>query len=200
MADEGRNVRVWGIIPAAGLSRRMGRPKQSLPFQGSTIVAAVAHTLLEADVSGLVVVTRTELIDELRLPADSRVHVVVNDDPESEMIDSIRIGLSGLSRFRPAGADGVLVVPADMPTLSAGTCRACITAYESAPRRIVIATHGGRRGHPIVFPFALRRTVESLKGGLRELPRICSEQVLLLEIDDPAVELDIDTVDDYEQL
>jgi molybdenum cofactor cytidylyltransferase len=178
----------------------MGRPKQSLPFQGSTIVAAVANTLLEADVSGLVVVTRTELIDGLRLPADARVHVVVNDDPESEMIDSIRIGLSGVDTFDPAGADGVIVVPADMPTLSAGTCRACISAYESAPQRIVIATHGGRRGHPIVFPFAMRRTVEGLKGGLRMLPRVCSEQVLLLETDDPAVELDIDTVDDYEQL
>ena len=39
--------RLFAVIPAAGLSRRMGRPKLLLPWQGSTVVehllAALAH-------------------------------------------------------------------------------------------------------------------------------------------------------------
>ena len=193
-------MKIWGIIPAAGLSRRMGRPKQSLSFQGSTIVGTVARTLLKADLSGVIAVTRTELIGELNLPDDPRLHLAVNDDPDSEMIDSIRIGLGDLDRFRPGDDDGVLVVPGDMPTLSSQSCRTCIAEYVADPGRIVIATHAGKRGHPIVFPFVMRAIIDRLDGGLNMLPRTCPKQVLLVDVDDPGAALDIDTGEDLAQL
>ncbi len=200
MTDTGHNVRIWGIIPAAGMSRRMGHPKQLLPYQGSTIAGAVARTLLTIDLSGVVLVTRTELIDKLDLPADSGIHIAINDNADSEMIDSIRIGLSFLVQYNPAGGDGVLVVPADMPTLDAASCRACIDAYVSDANHIVIATYGGRRGHPMIFPFSMRGFIDNLDGGLNMLPRICSQQVTTVEVNDPGVEFDIDTADDYDRL
>lgn len=178
----------------------MGGPKQVLPYQGSTLVGAVTRTLLDADLSGVVVVTRRQLIDELQLPADSRVHVAINDDADSEMIDSIRIGLSALAEFRPGGEDGVLVVPGDMPALTAQSCCACVSAYVSNPERIVIATYKGKPGHPMVFPFAMRTAVDELHGGLRMLPRTCPGRAFFVDIDDPGVELDIDTAQDYERL
>lgn len=177
----------------------MGRPKQSLPYHGSTLAAAVTRTLLNADVSGVVVVTRTQLIDQLRLPSDPRVRVATNN-AESEMIDSVRIGLVALQEARAGDDDGVLVVPADMPTLSTHSCRACIAAYTSNPGHIVIASYRGTRGHPIVFPFAMRQTVDSLKGGLRMLPRVCPEQVLFADADESAIKSDIDTPQDYDRL
>ena len=200
MPDPGRNMRIWGIIPAAGLSRRMGRPKQSLSYQGSTIAATVARTLLDADLSGVIAVTRTELIGELQLPDDPRLHLAVNDDPNSEMIDSIRIGLATLNRFQPGSHDGVLVVPGDMPTLSSQSCRICIAEYTADPGRIVIATHAGQRGHPIIFPFAMRATIDRLDGGLNMLPRTFPKQVRLVDVDDPGAALDIDTAEDLAQL
>jgi molybdenum cofactor cytidylyltransferase len=200
MTAADRKVRVWGIIPAAGLSRRMGRAKQLLPYQGSTLAATVTRTLLDADVGGVVVVTRSELLDDLQLPNDARVRVAQNDDPDSEMIDSVRVGLVALSQFQPGDDDGVLVVPADMPTLSAQTCRTCIATYLSNPSRIVVATYQGQRGHPIVFPLALRHLVFQLHGGLRMLPRTCPDQVLLVHIDDPGVSFDVDLTGDYESL
>ena len=200
MPDADRNIRMWGIIPAAGLSRRMGRPKQSLPFQGSTITATVARTLLDADLTGVIAVTRTDLIGELKLPDDPRLQLAVNDDPNSEMIDSIRIGLATLDRLQPGGNDGILVVPGDMPTLSPQSCRECIAAYIADPGRMVIAAHAGKRGHPIVFPFAMRATVDQLEGGLNMLPRACPGQVLLVDVDDPGVALDVDTTEDLAHL
>lgn len=200
MTDPDHNPRVWGLIPAAGLGRRVGCPKQLLPYRGSTLVGTVTRTLLDANVSGVVVVTRTQLVDELQLPADSRVHISTNDDAESEMIDSIRIGLSTLAQLQPGGDDGVLVVPGDMPSLTAQSCCACVAAYVYDPERIVIATYKGKPGHPMVFPFAMRPAVDELRGGLRMLPRIYPDRTFLVDIDDPGVELDIDTAQDYEGL
>ncbi len=89
-------VRIWAIVPAAGRGRRMGGPKQVLPYRDSTIASTVVQTLIEADVVGVVVVTRTVLVNALRLPVDPRVTIALNDR-ESEMIHSIRIGLAGLA-------------------------------------------------------------------------------------------------------
>lgn len=171
-----------------------------LSYRGSTLAARVTHTLLDAGVSGLVVVTRTELVGRLQLPDDPRVHVAINDDADSEMIDSIRIGLGTLGTFRPEADDAVVVVPGDMPALSVDTCRACIEAYEADPRGIVIASYREKHGHPIIFPFAVRAIVETLEGGLRMLPSVSGVPVRYVESDDPGVTTDVDTPADYEQL
>lgn len=200
MADSQRTIRVWGIIPAAGMSRRMGRPKQTLPYTDSTMAGTLVRTMLAAGAHGVVVVSRSELVGRLSLPADPRLHAAINDDAGSEMIDSVRIGLASLDTLDAQADDGVLVVPGDMPALRVETCTACIGAFAADPGRIVIATHAGRHGHPIIFPFGLRPTVDRLIGGLRELAERFAERVYGVETDDPGVTRDVDTPADYEQL
>ncbi len=229
MNPSGPKAGIRAIVPAAGAGQRMGRFKQVLPYRGSTLVGTVTGTLLDAGVDGIVVVTRTPLVDALALPEDPRVVIAFNDDPDSEMIDSIRVGLAKLAgetldagesgiadrsgeppadsapppvaaRHLASSADGVLVVPGDMPTLSAGTCRQCMAAYAADPRRIVIATHAARRGHPIIFPFSMRGVVDELSGGLRELPARHPERVHLVETDDAGITRDINTLGEYERL
>lgn len=178
----------------------MGKPKQSLPFGESTIAATVSRTLLDAGLAGVVVVTRSCLIDRLQLPDDPRVHVAFNEDTESEMIDSIRIGLSTIEPLGPGKHDGVLVAPADMPNLSATSCRACVKEFILNPQRVVVATFEGRPAHPMVFPLALRDTVNGLDGGLRMLPQTCPDLVSHVEINDPGGKFDVDTAEDYERL
>ncbi len=210
-----RTVRIWAIVPAAGLGRRMGGPKQTLSYRGSTLAGTVTRTLLAGGVDSLVVVTRAPLVSKLELPDDARVRIAFNDNDAAEMIDSVRIGLTTLvdeqdrncegttanSGIDSASAPtGVLVVPADMPTVSVDTCRKCISAYEADPQRIVIATHAGRRGHPILFPLSLRAALDRLSGGLNELPRQSPERVHLVEVDDPGATRDVDALTDYESL
>ncbi|MFQ5494570.1 MAG: NTP transferase domain-containing protein [Phycisphaerae bacterium] len=88
--------RVWAVVPAAGLGRRMGFAKQAAAYQGSTMTAVVTSVLLESGVAGVVVVTRTPLVERLALPDDARVAIALNDLPDSEMIDSVRIGCDAL--------------------------------------------------------------------------------------------------------
>ncbi|MFQ5413892.1 MAG: NTP transferase domain-containing protein [Phycisphaerae bacterium] len=196
------NIRFWAVVPAAGVGRRMGGVKQTLPYGRSTMAGTVVRTALDAGVDGVVVVTRTTLVPALALPDDPRVATRFNDAPESDMIDSIRIGLSSLADRGPThgggqATDGVLVVPADMPTISVDAYRLCMAAFAADPLRIVIATHAGRRGHPMIFPVSLRGAVMRLRGGLRVLPQRYCGRVQLVETDDPGVTRDIDTAADY---
>ncbi len=208
MSDLCHDVSIWAIIPAAGLGRRMGRAKQALPYGGSTLTGTVARCLLKAGVAGVLVVTRAALIRDLDLPDDVRIRIALNEETDSDMIDSIRIGLATIADATTTGernesiapSVGVLVVPGDMPTLSAKTCQECMQAFEADPNRIVIATHGQRRGHPIVFPLALHSAIDQLPGGLNELPRQHADRVHLVEISDPAVTRDVDTPEEYEDL
>jgi molybdenum cofactor cytidylyltransferase len=207
------------------MSRRMGHPKATLPFGGSTVVGTVVRALLEAGSDEILVVTRGELVVQLDLPHDRRVTVALNDDAESEMIDSVRIGLSVLlSRIVEDGcgpressainnrrstvedrplqpaSGGILVVPADMPAVTADSYRKCFDAFRLDPGRIVIAACRGRRGHPVIFPISLAPNLDRLTGGLKELVDANSACVALVETNDPGVLRDVDTLADYECL
>jgi molybdenum cofactor cytidylyltransferase len=228
MSKSPAHVQVFGIVPAAGSSRRMGRPKPLLPYGDSTMVGVVVRTLLHADLDGVVVVTRSEPAAFLDLPGDPRIVIVYNDDANSEMIDSVRLGLARLTElesphrlpapFSVGGpsidnrqstidnpspvyvAVGVLIVPADMPAIRVETYRACLAAFAVDPESLVIAANDGQRGHPIIFPWSLRLDVIGLHNGLRELTQVHADRVRLVETGDPGVTRDVDSPDDYERL
>lgn len=193
-------TKVWGIVPAAGMGRRMGTAKQALPVAGTTMAAQVVTTLLGGGAAGVIVVTRSSLVEALDLPDDDRVVTVFNEDECSQMIDSIRIGLGTLVTIDVDEPDGVMVVPADMPTLTVEACQRSIEAFDRDPTRIIIATYQSRRGHPIVFPICMRAIVDGLAGGLNGLARDYPDRVRLVALDDPGVVQDVDTKADYDDL
>lgn len=199
--NENNEPRILTIIPAAGMSRRMGKPKQTLPFQDTTILGSVGRTLLSTKTSAIVVVTRSDLEDKLELPADARLQTAINDDENSQMLDSIIIGIERLQQtFHPKDNDGILVVPADMPVLTVQTVNQCIEQYNQNPTRIVIASYNGKRGHPIIFPYAFKRELHDLDNGLRSLIKKFPDDVMIVETTDPGVTHDVDTPEQYEQL
>ena len=194
-------VPVYGILPAAGMSRRMGTPKQSLPVGASTMTARAAQTMLDAGLDAVVVVTRTELVEAIDLPRDDRLLLAFNDDSSSQMLDSILLGLSRLDEVFGLSAEaGVLVIPADMPTVPPDACERCIEAFRKSPSNIFIATCNGKRGHPILFPAALRQTLGEMDGGLNALPRLRADLVSEVVIDNLGVLRDVDTQADYDRL
>ncbi len=161
----------------------------------------VVRTMLAADLTAVVVVTRTELVAKLDLPEDDRMIVAINDDSTSQMMDSIRLGIARLDDvFRLSRDAGVLVTPADMPKVPADAFRRCADAFRRDPSRIVIATCAGKRGHPMVFPAALRETLDTMSGGLNELPGRRAGEVREVAYEDAAILKDVDTPEDYEHL
>jgi molybdenum cofactor cytidylyltransferase len=187
--------RVAAILLAAGKSRRMGICKQLLPLGGVTVIGRCLDTILEGGVGEVVVVTSPdgqEVADAVR---DYPVRVAVNHESDGDMVSSVRVGRDAL----PAAASGVIVSLCDCPLVSATTFSRLIAEHVDYPGSIIIPCHGGRRGHPLLFP---RTVLNELAGGLilRDLVRLDPERVRCLTLDDPGVLIDMDTPEDYHRI
>jgi CTP:molybdopterin cytidylyltransferase MocA len=177
----------------------MGRPKQTLDAGGRPMLRAVLDAILAGGAARAVVVTRSELAAELGVDRLAGVVLAINDEPASEMIDSVRIGLRAAQAGSADAAPlGFLVCPADHPGLAADDVRKCVDEFRRGPDRIVVAAHGGRAGHPIIFPAALAPEVDSTAcdGGLNGLRRSHADRVMLVECASAAVVKDVDTPGD----
>lgn len=200
--------RIYAIIPAAGRSRRMGSPKQLLPYAGGTLLEAVLAPLRQPCVGGIMLVTHHGLEAALApMFSGTGVRLAFNDDGESGMIDSIRIGLhawnqAGAAPGSQGPAMGFLIVPSDQPGIPPEAIAACCAAFTTQPDRVVIATHAGRRGHPLIFPASLAPFVHSAAcdHGLTALLRIHEAAILAVESPSPAVLRNVNTPDDYIRL
>ena len=192
------------IVLAAGRgSRFLGIDhKLAQPFAATTVLAAtLAHAL--ASRLDVVVVTTAALAPLARHSIAARRVIVLPDVVEAADASPSALGLgmgysiaSGVSAS--STASGWLMLPADMPLVRPDTLQA--VAARLAEHPVAYAQHKGRRGHPVGFAAELYTELVTLAGdeGARRL--IARYPSWAVEVDDPGVLIDIDTVDDLERL
>jgi molybdenum cofactor cytidylyltransferase len=196
---------VFAMVLAAGQSRRMGRPKQLLPYRDGTIIEAILAAVLESSIDGMVVVANPAVEEFLRGYLPDRCFVAINDDPESEMLASVKIGLETIRKeLSPAAADGVMVLLGDQPQMTGGTITTCAEAFR-LPRRapgVLVATYKKRRGHPTIFSMELLEEIEEWPAGrkLSDLLEENADMVRELPITGQAMPIDVDAPEDYDKL
>jgi molybdenum cofactor cytidylyltransferase len=99
------------------------------------------------------------------------------------------------------GGAGWLVLPGDLPLVRPQSLRAVAAALAS--HAVVLPTHGGDRGHPVGFSAACGEELARLSGaeGAAAIVkrRAARGEVLQLELADPGVLMDIDTLEQLEQ-
>lgn len=189
-------MRLGGVVPAAGLSRRMGREKILLRLGEATALEQVLDRLLRAGVEDRVAVLRFGLEEAMALARNAGAFVAVNDHPEEEMLVSIRLGIASL----PRPVEAFYVWPADHPAVSLETLTALAAAC--GPDRVVVPTYEGRRGHPALVGAMLREAISAIPpgSGLRRLWRDRPEILEELPVEDEGVVLDMNTPADFERL
>lgn len=190
------------ILPAAGASRRMGRPKLLLPFRGRPLVAGVVDALRGGGVDTIVLVTAPG-DEELRTWARTAgVAVAVNPDPERGMLSTIQQGLAAVGGAAALAerSEALLVSPADLPNLDAGTVAVLLQRMEETGALLAVPVYRGKRGHPLAIAPALISEVEALDSTLKQLRDRHEAELLEVEVDDPGVVQDVDTPEEYERL
>jgi molybdenum cofactor cytidylyltransferase len=188
-------VRLGAVVPAAGRSRRMGSDKILLPFAGSTMLETIVAKLAAAGVVRTVTVLRPDLPEAERLAKAAGAEVVVNPDPDEEMIISIRLGIERLG----GSVEAFFVWPADHPAVHPETLARLAAA---ASRDLgVIPVFRGRRGHPAIVGAGLGAEIARLPPdvGLRQLWRLRPDAVRELPVDDPGVLENLDDPEAYER-
>ncbi len=188
--------RICALVPAAGMSIRMGTPKQLLPFGEKTVLQAVVDTLLEADLDGILVVLghRADAVrDSL---AERPVSFHLNPDYRNGMFTSILSGLAALEK----SADAALIALGDQPNVRASVVRKVAAAYRKGNKGIVVPIYRGKRGHPALVDLGRYLSeIRSLTGedGLKPVMRGNPGDTLEVEVADEGVLRDIDTPEEY---
>jgi len=186
---------VCAIVLAAGRSRRMGAQKLLLPLGGRPVIVRVVDELLRCDLARVLVVVNPSGGPIREALAGREVEFVLNEAPESEMLDSLRCAL----RAVPPACDWILVMPADHPGIDAATVHRLLEAARDSKRGIVAPVWNGRRGHPLLI--ARRHREELLRRhdavGLRGLLAAHPDDILEVASPTPAILQDLDTPADY---
>lgn len=186
------------MVPAAGLSRRMGRPKVLLPFGDTPMLVRVVETILEAGVSPVVVVTGHGRESVESALAGLPVECVFNADYEhGEMLSSVQAGVRAVA----ARADSMLLALADQPGVEAATIRALVSTWSESEATVVVPLYDGKRGHPVVISSALFPELLELGENetLKTLMLRYQSSTRAVDLPDPAVVADVDTPADYER-
>ncbi len=189
--------RHFAVVPAAGHSLRMGQPKLLLAWQGRTILDQVLDAWTRSRVSHVIVVVRHSDANLLEVCQRWPVEIVCAEPAPRDMKESVRWGLRHVAAMhQPASSDRWLVAPADLPDLSRATIDRLV-AVSLNVSCVVVPRFGVRRGHPVVFPWALTPEVARL-GKEEGIDRILDRHPVCY-VDFPIGEspADVDTPEEY---
>jgi molybdenum cofactor cytidylyltransferase len=175
----------------------MGTPKLVLPFGGKTVIGHVVDQVLNASLAGVVVVVGGEhqaIADAL---SDRPVKLVVNAEPDAEMLSSVRVGLQAL----PADAQAALVVLGDQPSIETTVIAALLQNFSTTGKGLLLPTCDNRRGHPLLV--SARYFDEIAHGyddeGLRGLVTAHPNDLQDVAVSNSGVLFDIDYPADYQR-
>jgi molybdenum cofactor cytidylyltransferase len=195
---------IFAIIPAAGKSSRMGRPKLALPVGGKRVLELVVEALRLGGVDQVLVVLAPHAA-ELRSMAESAgANVLMLDEETPDMRATVVAGLTWLDQtFHPAPGDFWFLVPADHPSLSVVVVQKLLQgSRQAAGQSVFIPTYQGQRGHPVLIGWSHVQAVRTFSPGqglnvyLRQQPLATRE----VPVDEADILFDLDTPEDYARL
>lgn len=187
---------VTGLVLAAGGSRRLGEPKQLLPYGSGTLLG---HALETARASALdqLIVALGGGSEEVRRQVDlSGAEVVENRDYGEGCSSSIAAGLSIVD----ARSEVLVLMLGDQPGVTAATVRALVSGRGEGTR-LAVCRYDDGRGHPLAFSRAMFGDLAQLHGdkAVWKLQDRLGGEVVEVRVPG-SIPPDVDTREDYEAI
>ncbi len=164
----------------------MGFPKPLLPYKGTTFLGHLVD-VLRGQVDPLIVVLGH---NAEKIPVPSGARPVINPNYRLGQLSSLQSAIRNLK-------SAILVCLVDHPCIDRGLVATLIAAFEKDRPQVLIPTHHGRRGHPMIFSQELfpELLAAPLTQGARAVVR--RHQVVELPVDDEGILLDLDDPESY---
>jgi len=187
------------LLLAAGISSRMGQPKQLLPWGEQTLIGHQIQTLLKTDHPVNVVLGSNS---NLIIPVIEKfpVNIFINTDWESGMGSSISLGISQIIQKFPE-ADGVLITLLDQPLITNTYFQKMLEAFLPDSQQILVShSASGWTGVPVLFDQCYFKELTELSNdeGAKKITKRHEERVILL--DGGEILEDMDTPETYQKL
>jgi molybdenum cofactor cytidylyltransferase len=197
-------TRTFALLPAAGKSVRMGRPKLALPLGDRTVLECVVAVLKEAGIEHVLVVLGPHVGFLQVLAEKAGADVLLLPEATPDMRATVTHGLREIERrFQPTDEDRWLLLPPDHPTLSVQVLHILFDAARRHPEAsIFLPTYQEKRGHPALISWRHVPKILSFPAdrGLNQYFRQHGDQTCEVPVALPEVLYDLDTPEDYERL
>ena len=179
-------MHITGVVLAGGYSTRAKTNKLLLNVDDKPLILHTIDSIRNFVDKVIVVTGRYD--KELR-PYLKDVDIVYNKDFDLGMFSSVKAGIKNV--------DGdAIILPGDMANISHQTLEAIL----SNKGCITIPTYNGVKGHPLFINKTMVDLLkkEDINSNLRLFTNKYESKVNLVEVKDPFINFDIDTIKDYE--
>ena len=187
------------ILLAAGESKRMGSPKQLLPYKGSSLIRYTT-SMAATSVCGPVIVVlgaNSKLISpEIN---DLPIHISYNPQWQKGMSTSIIAGIYTLLAIK-IDFDAIVLALADQPLITDQIYNRLVEYYYSKYSLAIASSYSGTFGVPALFDSTLLPELLNIRcqGGAKQILSRYSDHSSNLDL--PEAAIDIDTPADYQKL
>lgn len=184
---------VVGVVLAAGRGSRFAAVQPGAPLKllttigGQPMVRRTVTSLMEGGADRCIVVVSPGSEHAVRAALDNVSAIfAVNPRPSRGMFSSIQCGVAHLRT-----EDWGVLLPGDMPFVRPETV-AAVLAVAIRSGLTACASHGGRRGHPLVISTALRDRILQAPSDATLSDVRSREACLAVDVADPGVLRDVD--------
>jgi molybdenum cofactor cytidylyltransferase len=183
-----------GIVLGAGESKRLGRPKQTLPFGDTTLLGHVVREAEGSSLERVIIVVGGAAEKALAAIERGRAEVVRNDAYGEGCASSLLAGLDAAGE-----TEAIMLLLGDMPGVDAATIDAVRAGWERARPWAALADYRGERGHPFVFARSAFDDLRALHGDKAVWKLVEQRPANVAHVPvDRALPRDVDTWEDYE--
>lgn len=193
---------IAGIILAAGLSHRFGRPKQLLKIGGEYILNRIVDAALKSDLDSVTLVLGPHR-DEIQVALGGRLgaprlELLRNPDYRRGQSRSLHHGVRAVR----SDSRACMFILADQPLLDSATINLLIEHFRQSERGICVPRCHGQRRNPTIFSSIYYDRLSSITGdtGARGIIAAQPEDVLYVDVERPDIFLDVDTPEDLDRV
>jgi molybdenum cofactor cytidylyltransferase len=178
------------IIPAAGLSKRMGQWKPLLPLHNKTIIEWSISNAIAGGCRIILVTGRNAKQLQKFYKNNPAITLIENQNYSEGLLNSIKVGLSKVSTSH------FFVSLADMPFILPDIYQKLLLMKSS---KIIFPKYQEKMGHPVLIPTQYIERIIQFQNSTRLKPLLCQLPHQTIGIKSKGIHFDIDTQQDYHQ-
>lgn len=186
------------LILAAGESKRLGEPKQLLPYKKTTLLSYTIQQLKNIENASVFVVVGAFFQEVFQSIRNEQVTVLKNNDWEIGMGSSLSKGINFIKK--KGGFDRVLITLSDIPLVPTSHYQDLIELSIESRKRIILTEYEDISGVPVIFDKSLFNELSILTGDDGAKPVIKKYQKEVLKLTSKTPYFDVDTPEEYQKL
>ena len=185
------------LILAAGESKRMGEPKQLLPYNNSTLLLHSIEQANNIKFADVFIVIGAHFADVFKSIRGQKATILKNNNWEDGMGSSLSKGIELIKKKN--NYDRVLVTLADTPLVNTEHYEELISLSDETGKRIILTNYDEISGVPAIFDKSLFNELSLLSDNEGAKPVVKKYKKEVLKMDSKIPFFDIDTKEAYQK-